>query len=246
MTDISYLWPPIQIFLFQTEVIFLAAAPGTINHGSNTQLVIGWVPAIRSPGRLSRLRAKVMGWEDRASRGTSEGPGRDAGCPEPRGYRVGGSSTTPWWSVPGSSGRSGRRRRRTPAGSPIRTCLRWRRRRTHGQRPDLRRGGTTTVNTWQPVKQIWILILINWWLTDYEVNTWWLEVTVSTVHWKRDGSSLMDKKSDTNRSKNRRELMSRHLEVFQCHIKICSPLNMCSLTTMTWDDSKLTYSLLDH
>lgn len=104
--------------------------------------LIGWVPAILWPGSLSHLQVEVMGWVDRASKGTSEGPGHDAGCQGFQGCRVGGSSTTPWWSVPETSGRDGRRRRRTLAGSPPHKCLRWRRKQKHVLRPGLQRRGT--------------------------------------------------------------------------------------------------------
>lgn len=99
--------------------------------------VTEWVPVILWRGSLSRPRVEVMVWAGRSSRGTNEGPGCDAGCPGVPGCRACGSSTTPWWSVPETAGTDGRRRRRTPAGSPPRMCQRWRRRQRHVLRPDL-------------------------------------------------------------------------------------------------------------
>lgn len=90
------------------------------------------------PGNESHLQAEVMGWEGRANRCTTDNPGCDAGCPEAPGCRVGGRSTTPWWSVPESTGRDERRRMQTPAGSPPHKCQQWRQRQRPEQRPDLR------------------------------------------------------------------------------------------------------------
>lgn len=104
--------------------------------------VIGWVPEILWPGSLSHHQVEAMGWVDRASRGTNEGPEHDAGCPALRGCRVCGLSTTPWWSVPEASGRDGRRKRRKQAGSPLHMCLRWRQRQKHVLRLGLQREGT--------------------------------------------------------------------------------------------------------
>lgn len=132
----------------------LLSAPATIIMKVNSSLIfklsaaIGWVPAIPWPWSLFRHQVKETGWEDRASRCTSEVPTCAAGCPRLRDCRVGGRSTTPWWSVPETSGRHGRRRRRTPTGSPLHTCPQWRQRQKHVLRLDLWRVGTGVAFTY--------------------------------------------------------------------------------------------------